>query len=167
MAETTVISGQPNLANLLKKTKNHPKGRVTLDEETGEVKNPKTKITSKKTVTIKRGEKIEDVEIPVYSGHATSGGVWRSGFEQPTMDLGFQGGNLKASCPQELYHLMAKASADRKTLGKNWDFLPELTEDEMRSYFQWRVDTSKPLTERETEQAEVLGVKMKKVKEIA
>lgn len=43
----------------------------------------------------------------------------------------------------ESYHEMVQLSEKRKTMGKDWDFLPELYEAEIESYNRWKADQEK------------------------
>jgi len=149
-------TGSPDVGKLLLKTKFHPKGRVQIDEN-GEVKNPKTLTSEMVKIKVPNDQGImQEIEVPRQTGHATIDGIWRSAFSQKEMDLGFA--RIKGDSPPALYHEMKLASQRRAILKKDSQFLPELTEGEMKSYFTWAKENKKVLSELELEQASALGV---------
>lgn len=138
MSETTIKTGKVDLEKLLKRTKFHPKGRVQIDEETGEVKNPKNPIVgTAKLAKVEDGKAIE-IEVPRHAGHVTGEGtIWRIAMCKKEMQIGGQ--TLRASCPEELYHKMTELYEQRVELGRaKDDFRPELSDEEMKSYLAWK-----------------------------
>lgn len=142
MSETTVKTGEVNLAKLVKRTKFHPKGRVQLDEN-GEIKNPKNPTAGKANVEVLEDGQRVTKEIDRYAGMVTGEGtVWRIAMCKPEVQIAGQ--ILKASCPEELYDEMTKLYEKRKTLGKGTDdFRPELSDAEMEAYLEWKKKGSK------------------------
>lgn len=138
MSETTIKTGKVDLEKLLKRTKFHPKGRVQIDEATGEVKNPKNPIVEMvKTSKVEDGKAIE-IEVPRHAGNVSGeGSVWRLAMCKSEMQVGGQ--KITATCPEELYHKMTQLYEQRVELGRaKDDFRPELSDEEMKSYLAWK-----------------------------
>lgn len=138
MSETTIKTGKVDLEKLLKRTKHHPKGRVQLDPETGEVMNPKNPIVGTAKLAKVEDGKVTEIEVPRHAGHVTGENtVWRMAMCKSNVQIG--GKKLEASCPEELYHKMTELYEERVELGRaKDDFRPELTDDEMKSYLAWK-----------------------------
>jgi hypothetical protein len=141
MSETTSKTGEVNLAKLLKRTQFHPKGRVQIDEATGEIKNSKNPKAGKAKMTkIEDGQPIQ-IEVDVFRGIVKGeNSVWRVSMCKPVLNIGGQ--VLKASCPEELYHQMTLLYEKRSVMGKaRDDFRPELSEEETKAYLEWKKKT--------------------------
>lgn len=136
MAETTIKTGEVNLAKLIKKTKHHPKGRVQLDEN-NEIKNPKNPTDGTFATTVVEDGREVVREVPRYAGTVKGeDSVWRISMCKSQVQIGGQ--ILKASCPEELYHEMTKLYEKRKSHGKATDdFRPELSDAESDAYAAW------------------------------
>lgn len=137
MSETTIKSGKVDLEKLLKRTKFHPKGRVQIDEKTGEVKNPKNPtVGTAKVGKVEDGKAVE-IEIPRYQGQVKGeNSVWRIALCQKQVAVG--GKLLKGECPEEIYHQMNMLYEERKAQGKGKDdFRPELSDEETKAYQEW------------------------------
>lgn len=126
MAETSIKSGEVNLARLLKHTEFHPKGRVEIDEN-GEVKNPKNPKKGKVKTTVVEDGVARKIEIDRFQGHVTGeGSVWRIAMTK----------NGKTG--PETYFDMSKEYAKRLALGRSKDdFRPELELVELEDYVKW------------------------------
>jgi hypothetical protein len=138
MSETTIRTGKVDLEKLLKRTKHHPKGRVQIDEQTGEVKSPKNPIVEMVSTNKVEDGKVIVIEVPRYAGNVTGeGSIWRAAMCKNEMQVG--GKKLIASCPEEMYHKLTELYEERVALGRGKDdFRPELSDAEMASYLAWK-----------------------------
>lgn len=152
MSETSIVTGKVDLEKLLKRTKHHPKGRVQIDDATGEVKNPKNPVIEKdvEVRTLVDGKEVTKL-IDRQGGHVLAeGSVWRAGMRW----------NGKVGA--EAYHEMCLQYERQAAMGRTKDdFRPELTEDEKVDYLKWKKGKGIELSEQETKDLAVLAPEKK------
>ncbi len=116
--------GRADLASLLVHTPIHPQGRVSIDPETGLIRNPKNNVLFTKKINVKAdGVTLGTRDIDVNGGHAKKeGSVWRIALAGPSY-----------------YHQMVTSDDYRYTYkGTTSRTAPELTPDEHEEYQYFR-----------------------------
>lgn len=114
-------AGKPNLEKLLIPTEFHPRGRIQIDPETGQVAGAKNNIIDYKERIIRHesGVEIGRVKIAVNGGHVTEeGSIWRIGLKGPA--------KYHYRVLDDAYKLRARGKQDRSA--------PELEYEEAKEY---------------------------------